>query len=439
MEFLTHIFDYISDVTDGITYEKLVAIFWFLFFIEIPRYYLLDAVILFRRWIFSDVRHKKEVNARIELYTKNPFISIIVPGKNEGKHIYKLTQSLKEQTYQNYELVVVDDGSDDDTKFICESLRKCGLIDRFYSVSERGGKASAANLALVENKSDIVVHLDADSSLDRDALEQILIPFYMHENVGAVGGCVKVRNADDSICTIMQSMEYLESIQVGRTVTSDLGGYRTISGAFGAFRTDVLQQVGRWDIGPGLDGDITQKIRKSGYNVVFNPKAICLTNVPTSFTKLYKQRLRWSKSLVRFRLRKHANVFNIFSANFRVSNFLTNLDNVVFNFGFDLLWLFYMLSFITYQPYSLLTLLILKLTIMIPLGYFSFGLSLMLSERRREEIKMLPFVPLQSIYSGYFLRITRIIAAFREFFFFSSYKDSWNPNKSSRWARLDKL
>ncbi|MFR9547536.1 MAG: glycosyltransferase family 2 protein, partial [Rikenellaceae bacterium] len=271
MEFFIYIFEYLSDLFGGLTFEKLVAIFWFLFFIEIPRYYLLDMVVLLRRWVYSDIRHQKEVRAKIELYTHNPFISIIVPGKNEGKHIYKLTQSLKEQTYRNFELVVVDDGSDDNTKAICESLRDCGLIDRFYSVNERGGKASAANLALVENKSHVVVHLDADSSLDRDALEQILIPFYMGDNVGAVGGCVKVRNTADSFCTMMQSMEYLESIQVGRTVTSDLGGYRTISGAFGAFRSDVLKQVGKWDIGPGLDGDITQKIRKSGYNVIFNP------------------------------------------------------------------------------------------------------------------------------------------------------------------------
>ncbi|MFI3263399.1 MAG: glycosyltransferase [Rikenellaceae bacterium] len=392
-----------------------------------------------RRWIYSDIRHNKEVRAKIELYTQNPFISIIVPGKNEGRHIYKLTQSLKEQTYRNFELVVVDDGSDDDTKLICESLKSCGLIDKFYSVSERGGKASAANLALVENKSDIVVHLDADSSLDRDALEQILLPFYMGANVGAVGGCVKVRNSEDTFCTIMQSMEYLESIQVGRTVISDIGGFRTISGAFGAFRSDVLKQVGKWDIGPGLDGDITQKIRKSGYNVTFTPKAICLTNVPTAFTKLYKQRLRWSKSLVRFRLRKHANVFDFSSANFRVSNFLTNLDNVTFNFFFDILWLIYMLSFLLYQPFGLIDLILLKFLITIPLGFVSFGLSMLLSERWKEELKMIIFAPLQPLYSGYFLRITRIIATFREFFFFSSYSDNWNPKKSSRWAQIDRL
>lgn len=322
---------------------------------------------------------------------------------------------------------------------ICESLQKCGLINKFYSVNERGGKASAANLALVHNKSDIVVHLDADSSLDRDALEEILLPFYTNNNVGAVGGCVKVRNVDDSICTVMQTMEYLESIQVGRTVNSELGGFRIISGAFGAFRTDVLKQVGNWDIGPGLDGDITQKIRKSGYNVIFNPKAICLTSVPTTFAKLFKQRQRWGKSLVRFRLRKHTNVFNPLWANFRLSNFLTNLDNVMFNFFFDILWLFYMLSFLRFQPYALLDLLLLKFMITIPLGFISFTLSMFLSERWREELKLFLFVPFQTLYSGYFLRITRIIATIKEFFFFSSYKDSWNPKKSSDWAKAERL
>lgn len=439
MEILYNIFDYWGNLTRDLTFEKLVAIFWFLFFIEIPRYYILDFIVLVKRYFYRGVTKKKEITAKVELYTKNPFVSIIVPGKNEGEHIYKLTQSLKEQTYRNFELVVVDDGSDDDTKIICESLQKNGLIDKFYSLDERGGKASAANFALFEDKSDIVVHLDADSSLDRDALEQILLPFYYHENVGAVGGCVKVRNSRGSFCSIMQSMEYLESIQLGRTVTSELGLYRTISGAFGAFRSDVLNQVGKWDIGPGLDGDITQKIRKSGYKVVFNPKSICLTNVPTSWRALYKQRQRWGKSLVRFRLRKHFDVFYFNHANFNIKNFITNLDNLLFSLFFDLLWIFYMLSFLREQPYSLFDLLMLKFLITIPLGLFSFLLSMTLSERWKEEFKMIIFTPFQAIYSGYFLRITRIIASFREFFFFSSYRDKWNPEKSSRVARDERI
>lgn len=439
MDFIFDIFDYFGNLTKHMTFEKYVSIFWFLFFIEIPRYYLLDIIVLTKRFIDRGIRRKEEISARINLYTQNPFVSIIVPGKNEGEHVYKLSQSLKEQTYKNFELVIVDDGSDDDTRLICESLQKNGLIDRFYSVDERGGKASAANLAMVKNKSEIIIHLDADSSLDRDAIEQILIPFYTTENIGAVGGCVKVRNSTVNLCTMMQSMEYLESIQLGRTVTSEINCYRTISGAFGAFRTDVLFQVGNWDIGPGLDGDITQKIRKSGYKVVFNPKAVCLTNVPTSFVKLYNQRLRWGKSLVRYRLRKHFNVFNIRYSNFRLSNFIANLDNLIFGLFFDILWVFYMVNFFVTQYQSLFDLIMLKFLITVPLGILSFCLSMTLSERWKEEFKMIVFVPFQALYSGYYLRVTRIVASIKEYFFFSSYKDRWNPQKSSRMARHYKL
>ncbi len=439
MEVIYDIFSYLDYLTRDLTLEKLASVFWFLFFIEIPRYYLLDVFVLIKRWMYKGVRRKKEIAARIDLYTANPFVSIIVPGKDEGRHIYKLTKSLKEQTYKNFELVVVDDGSDDNTKLICESLVENGLIDRFYSVGERGGKASAANLALLYNRADVIVHLDADSSLDIDAIEQVLLPFYYKENVGAVGGCVKVRNKEDSFCTLMQSLEYLESIQLGRTVTSELGLFRTISGAFGAFRTDVLTQIGNWDIGPGLDGDITQKIRKSGYNVVFNPKAVCLTAVPTSFIKLYKQRLRWGKSLVRFRLRKHINVLNFRYANFRGTNFIANIDNLIFGLFFDVLWIFYMVNFLFDQPYGLLDLIVLKFLITIPLALLSFILSMMLSERWKEELSMIIVAPMQSLYSGYFLRVTRIIATFKEFFFFSSYRDNWNPEKSSRIARDERL
>lgn len=80
----------------------------------------------------------------------------------------------------------------------------------------------------------------------------------------------------------MQALEYLRSIQVGRMVTNKLGLYHIISGAFGAFDTEILREVGGWDIGPGLDGDITQKFRKAGYKVHFAEDAICMTNVPES-------------------------------------------------------------------------------------------------------------------------------------------------------------
>ncbi|MGG6548848.1 UNVERIFIED_CONTAM: glycosyltransferase family 2 protein, partial [Prevotella sp. 15_C9] len=80
-----------------------------------------------------------------------------------------------------------------------------------------------------------IVSLDADSSLDRDALENVLLPFYLDSEVKAVGGCIEVRNYKETICSSLQAFEYLKRIQVGRTVTSALGIYHINTGAFGAF------------------------------------------------------------------------------------------------------------------------------------------------------------------------------------------------------------
>ena len=132
---------------------------------------------------------------------------------------------------------------------------------------------------------------------------------YMDEKIGAVGGNVKVRNADESLCARLQAIEYLKTISVGRIISSQLGIYKIISGAFGAFRADVTDSIKGWDIGPGLDGDITVKIRKSGYKIYFQPEAVCLTNAPSKFKILTKQRLRWDKSIIRFRVRKHKDVY----------------------------------------------------------------------------------------------------------------------------------
>jgi biofilm PGA synthesis N-glycosyltransferase PgaC len=78
--------------------------------------------------------------AKSALRADNPLISIIVPGKNEGKNIYKLVLSLKEQTYQNFELIIVDDGSDDDTPIIVRSLLARGLITKFLRNNMREEK-----------------------------------------------------------------------------------------------------------------------------------------------------------------------------------------------------------------------------------------------------------------------------------------------------------
>ena len=258
----------------------------------------------------------------------------------------------------------------------------------------------------------------------------------MDSQVKAVGGVVKVRNAHDSICTAMQALEYLKTIQVGRMVTSELGIYHIISGAFGAFDAKVLKQVGYWDIGPGLDGDITQKIRKAGYKVYFAEEAICMTNVPVKWSVLFKQRRRWSKSLVRFRLRKHKDIF-MPNKNFSFSNMLSNLENIVYDFGFNYVWFAYVLSLIFMHPDRLVEIFAVGYIIRMIFGYIGFLIIQWVSERPREERWLAGYVPLSTFYTGYFLRFARLVAHTQELFNFSSYKDPWNPRKTSEVAQSE--
>lgn len=417
---------------------KFIRIFWYFVIFEFTRYIIIDYIIYGIFYLNKSKRDTAWETAKQQFRLENPLISVIIPGKNEGKHLYKLTKSLAEQTYSNFELIIVDDGSDDQTPIIGESLRKHGLIDLFLRNEQRGGKASAANLALQFCKGKYIVHLDADCSFDRDAIENVLIPFYLDERIGAVGGNVKVRNYKNSLCAKLQAIEYLKTVSVGRIVTSYLGIYKIISGAFGAFKAEAIASIGGWDIGPGLDGDITVKIRKSGYKVYFEPSAVCLTNAPEKFKVLTKQRLRWDKSIIRFRVRKHKNVY-MPNANFKWSTFFSLAENVFYNVILDILWWIYIIDICINYSGSLQFVIPMNITLYFVMNYVQMCSIYLFSERRKEELYLWKYVSLMTFYTGMYLRIVRTVAYYKEFFFKRSFEDPWNPYKSSRLAKAHGL
>ncbi len=439
LEYCIDIFDNIVEgFSRNITWQVMFTTYWFLTFVEFPRYYLLEiCVVCWRKLTYRRIQLRRD-EARYRLYAEKPLVSILVPGKNEGSHIYNLARSLREQTYTNYELIVVDDGSDDNTPLICADLERAGYIDRFFRTGVRGGKASAANFGLRFTRGRYIVHLDADTSLDRNAIENILLPFYSENDVRAVGGVVKVRNADETICTSLQALEYLKTIQVGRMVTNSLGILHIISGAFGAFDRDTLLEVGGWDIGPGLDGDITQKIRKAGYRISFAENAIAMTHVPTSWRALYRQRQRWSKSLVRFRLRKHRDILLPYG-NFSFTNLISNLEGIMYDFVFNFIWVVYFILLILEHPDRIAEIFAVGYIIRFLFNLVAFSIIMLVSERAAEEKHLIKYVPLSTFYTGYFLRFTRLTAHIKELFFFSSYKDQWNPSKTSEVAHVESI
>ena len=225
-----------------------------------------------------------------------------------------------------------------------------------------------------------------------------------------------------------------------RPIDPEIGILRIVAGAFGAFRRETLDRLRGWDVGPGLDGDLTLKIRKLGLKVVHEPEAVAYTNVPESFRALARQRYRWFRSLIRFRLRKHRDLLNPFSP-FRFSDFFTTAENVFFGLLLNLKWWIYALQILIFFPAVLPFILVTNWLLYTGANGIQWGIIHVVFSRslKREIYSLLPFLPLMPIYVGLYLRLVRSFAQVMEFFHKSSYRDVWNPWRVSRAARQDGL
>lgn len=435
LQFINAFFDFLG----GMSTWDFIMYFWPFFVIDFVRYTVLDGIGVLRylyKWRILNGNNGARKQARRELYGEYPLVSVIIPGKDEGPNLGPLIESLHEQTYGNLEIIVIDDGSEDRTPEIGRRMEREGRIDRFLRQRVRGGKASAANTGLRWAKGKYIVHIDADSYLREDAIEKSLIPFYQEEQVGAVGGDIRAANASENLTTRAQAFEYLKTITLGRTASTEYGILRIVSGAFGTFRTDTLRRLGGWDVGPGLDGDLVLKMRKLGLKIMHVPDSVCYTNLPTNLKSLAKQRYRWSRSLVRFRMRKHNNLLDPRSP-FGWTDLATVIDNIFFMVILDIKWIVYTVQLILMNigaiPFILLTNLILYTTN----NLINYGLikSILAINNTREPHRGLLFmIPVMPWYFGFYLRTIRSLGYIMEGLFQASYWDPWNPWKVSKEA-----
>jgi biofilm PGA synthesis N-glycosyltransferase PgaC len=416
-----------------------IMYFWPFFAIDFVRYTVLDGIGVLRylyKWRMQNGDDGTRKQARRQLYGEYPLVTVIIPGKDEGPNLGPLIDSLHRQTYGNLEIIVIDDGSEDRTPEIGRRLEEEGRIDQFLRQRVRGGKASAANTGLRWAEGKYIVHIDADSYLRDDAIEKSLIPFYMEDQVGAVGGDVRAANASENLTTRAQALEYLKTITLGRTASTEYGILRIVSGAFGTFRTDTLRRLGGWDVGPGLDGDLVLKLRKLGMKILHVPDSVCYTNLPTDLDSLAKQRYRWSRSLVRFRMRKHNNLLDPRSP-FRWSDLATVLDNIFFMVVLDLKWVVYTIQLIVMNisviPFILFTNLLLYTANNI-INYILVKSILAINGTREPHRGLIFMVPVMPWYFGFYLRTIRSLGYIMEGLFQVSYWDPWNPWKVSKEA-----
>jgi len=235
----------------------------------------------------------------------SPPVTLIVPAYNEAPVIQSAIRSLLDLDYPAYEILVVDDGSTDDTYARASALegRHGDVAVRVVSKTN-GGKAKALNTGIAIARHPFVVCMDGDSRLGRETLSAAMRHF-ADPKVGAVAGNVKVVNRD-TLWTRLQALEYIEGLNMARRAQGFLRVVNIIPGPIGVFRRETLTGVGGYDSDTfAEDADLTLKILTAGWHIVYEDRAIAYTEAPESLLDLIKQRYRWTRGILQA-LRKRA-------------------------------------------------------------------------------------------------------------------------------------
>ena len=268
-------------------------------------------------------------------------VSMIVPAYNEEATIASSVQALLQLRYQHFEVIVVNDGSKDDTLAVLQREFKLQPFPEAYRVQIKsqpvrgiyrslthpnlrvidkengGGKADAINAGINSARYPIIYAGDADSVLDPHSLEHVVRPFLEDPTTVACGGTVRIING----CTVrggvlekvglprnplalVQVVEYLRAFLGGRLGWSAVNGLLIVSGAFGVFHRDTVVEAGgfRADV-IGEDMELivrlhrTLSARGARYRVTFVPDPVCWTDAPEDLGTLARQRKRWQRGL----------------------------------------------------------------------------------------------------------------------------------------------
>ncbi|MFI1772874.1 glycosyltransferase family 2 protein [Thalassobellus citreus] len=287
--------------------------------------------------------------------TMSPSITIIAPAYNESLNVVENVRSLLSNHYVNYSVIIVNDGSKDDSleklieaydlekieylindKIKTKPLRagvfksKNPAFEKLMVVDkENGGKADALNMGLNISKTKYVACIDVDCLLLEDALQKMIKPFLDETGtkVIAAGGVIRIANSciikggklidvnlPKNLLVQSQILEYLRAFLLGRMAWSRLNGLLVISGAFGIFDKEIAIAVGGYDTHTvGEDMEIIVRMRRymeernEKYRVSYIPDPLCWTEAPDSYKIFISQRNRWTRGTIET-LKKHRKI-----------------------------------------------------------------------------------------------------------------------------------
>lgn len=220
--------------------------------------------------------------------------SVIVPAHNEGPTIVKTLASLATTLYVPFEIIVVDDGSTDDTLALAKAFMQKHPELRMTVLHQKNrGKSHAVQAGIEASIGSVIITMDGDTIFQPETVGN-LTRHFDDESIGAVGGHIKVGNRATKL-GLWQSVDYLTCICLNRAGDSILSTITVTPGACGAYRRSAVRQAGGFtDRTKAEDADMTVSIRRLGYRVVQDNDAVAWTEAPSTLWALFKQRLRWT-------------------------------------------------------------------------------------------------------------------------------------------------
>ncbi len=258
--------------------------------------------------IFDRFR-KRQYGLPADAESYKPSVAVLIPAYNEGKVIERTIRSVLSSNYPNFRVIVIDDGSSDDTlevarrAFVSEQASGQVLI----LTKPNSGKAEALNFGLQYVEDEIFMGIDADTVISPNAISRV-IPHFLNSKVGAVAGNAKVGNRIN-LWTRWQALEYITSQNFERRALNTLGAVSVVPGAIGAWRTSAVREVGGYHTDTvAEDADLTMALLRRGYRVEYEDLALAYTEAPISANGLMRQRFRWSFGILQA-VWKHRAVF----------------------------------------------------------------------------------------------------------------------------------
>lgn len=237
-----------------------------------------------------------------------PAVSIIIPCFNEGAHVIETIEAMLSLNYPHYEIIAINDGSEDDTASKLDGLATKHDKVKVIHLASNQGKAAGLRVGAMLSQNEYLLCIDGDAVLDKNCILWMMRHFIHGNRVGAITGNPRIRNRS-SMLGKLQVGEFSSIIGLIKRAQRVYGRIFTVSGVVALFRKTALHNVGYWSTNMITeDIDISWKLQTNHYDIRFETNALCWILMPETLTGLFKQRTRWAQGGAEVLL-KYVNIF----------------------------------------------------------------------------------------------------------------------------------